>query len=69
MSAIPSSVTCFTHLVCSKHHFSGVSILFYGMFVVPPLEGNDNIIFACVRNLAGDHSGMAIGTDFQLDRM
>jgi len=38
--------------------------IFYWMFVVPPPEGYDKIIFACIRNLAGDNSCMAISTDF-----
>ena len=37
--------------------------VFYRVLVVPPPEPYDHIIFACVRNLAGDHRGMAIGTD------
>jgi len=37
--------------------------IFYWVFVVPPPEQYDHIIFACVRNLAGDHLRMAIATD------
>jgi len=41
----------------------GFDIL-YLMFVVPPPEVDDDVIFACVCNLAGAHSGMAISSDF-----
>ena len=48
--------------------FRGLDV-FYGMFVIPPSEWYDHMIFAWVRNLAGDDSCMAIGTDFELNRM
>jgi len=40
----------------------------YRMFMVPPPEQYDHIIFVCLRNLAGDHTSIAFGTYFQLDR-
>jgi len=40
---------------------------FYEMFVVPLPEWYDHILFALVRNLAGDHIFMAIGIDFRLE--
>jgi len=41
----------------------------YWMFMMPPPKRYDHIIFACVRNLARDHSCLAIGTDFELNQM
>jgi len=52
----------YTFSVLATPFFRGLNI-FYQMFVVPPPERYHHIILACVRNLAGDHSGMAIGTD------
>ena len=43
--------------------------IFESMFVVPPPEWYDHIIFACVSNLPGDRSCMAIRTDFWLEWM
>jgi len=48
--------------------FTGLDI-FNRMFVVPPPELCDHIIFACVPNLGGDDSWMAIGANLQLNRM
>jgi len=58
----------YTFSVLETPFFRGFNS-FYWMFVVPPPEGSDHIIFACVRNLAGDDRRMAIGTDLQLNRM
>jgi len=49
--------------------FLGGFDIFYWMFVVPPPERQDHVIFACVCNLAGDQSSLAIGTDFELNWM
>jgi len=46
-----------------KSFFRGFPF-FYRMFVVPPPERYDHIIFTCVGNFAGDPRRGAIGTDF-----
>jgi len=48
--------------------FKGFDI-FYRTLVVLPTVWDDHIMFAWVRNLAGDDTFMAIGTDFQLNWM
>jgi len=46
----------------------GFDIWYWG-FVVPPPQWDNQLVFAWVRDLAGDNSHMAISCNFELNRV